>query len=263
MPHQKSSPLVPALRKLHRWERLSAADDEAVLALPYQLRTLRPHHNFVREQDTPRECCVLVEGYAIRHKSTGNGNRQIFSIHLPGDFVDLHNSLLRSADHSIEALTTAVGAFIPVEAIKELAFSHPNIGLAMWYETLVDASIFREWTLNVGRRDAITRTAHLLCEFAVRMFAAGLGKEFEFNLPMTQAELADAAGLTAIHLNRTLKVLREDRLITYDRRVVSILDFRRLAQVGDFDPRYLHLEGAGEGLSADRVPKVHEGKISQ
>jgi CRP-like cAMP-binding protein len=160
---------------------------------------------------------------------------------MPGDFVDLHNSLPRSADHSIEALTAATGAFIAIETIKEIAFSRPAVGQAMWYETLVDASIFREWTLNVGRRDALTRTAHMLCEFALRMEAAGLGDKLGFELPMTQAELADALGLTAIHLNRRLKVLREEKLIAYDKRAVRILDFPRLAQVGDFDPRYLHM----------------------
>ena len=231
----------PALRKLQLWETFSEADARALLDLPHQIRTLRAHQYFVREQERPRDCCVLLEGFAIRHKTTGNGDRQIFSIHMPGDFVDLHNSLLRSADHSIEALTIATGAFIPVEAIKELAFSRPLIGLAMWYETLVDASIFREWTLNVGRRDALTRTAHMLCEFAIRMEVAGLGDRNGFELPMTQAELADALGLTAIHLNRRLKVLREERLVAYDKRAVTILDFPRLAQVGDFDPRYLHL----------------------
>jgi CRP-like cAMP-binding protein len=221
---------------------LSASDAQAVLDLPHQVRTLRAHQYVVREQEKPRDCCVLLEGFAIRHKTTGNGDRQIFSIHMPGDFVDLHNSLLRSADHSIESLSVATGAFIPIEAIKELAFSRPLVGQAMWYDTLVDASIFREWTLNVGRRDALTRTAHMLCEFAIRMEAAGLGHKHGFELPMTQAELADALGLTAIHLNRRLKLLKEDLLIAYDKRAVTILDFARLAQVGDFDPRYLHMD---------------------
>jgi CRP-like cAMP-binding protein len=229
------------------WETFSEADSRAVLNLPHQVRSLRAHQYFVRELEKPRECCVLLEGFAIRHKTTGNGDRQIFSIHMPGDFVDLHNSLLRSADHSVEALTVASGAFIPVEAITELAFRRPPIGQAMWYETLVDASIFREWTLNVGRRDALTRTAHLLCEFAIRMEVAGLGHNYGFELPMTQVELADALGLTAIHLNRRLKLLREDQLIAYDKRAVRILDFPRLAQVGDFDPRYLHLGNVHPG----------------
>jgi CRP-like cAMP-binding protein len=238
--------LAPALRKLQLWELFSQADAAAVLGLPHQVRTFRAHQYIVREREKPRECCVLLKGFAIRHKTTGNGDRQIFSVHMPGDFVDLHNSLLRTADHSIEALTPVVGAFIPIEAVTKLAFSRPVVGQAMWYETLVASSIFREWTLNVGRRDALTRTAHMMCEFAVRMEAAGLGHRSGFELPMTQAELADALGLTAIHLNRRLKVLREEGLITYDKRAVCILDFPRLAQVGDFDPRYLHLGASGQ-----------------
>jgi CRP-like cAMP-binding protein len=234
--------LAPALRKLQLWAAFSDEDAAAILALPHNVRTLRAHQYIVREQEKPRECCVLLEGFAIRHKTTGNGDRQILSIHMPGDLVDLHNSLLRTADHSIEVLSPAVGAFIPIEAIKSLAYSRPTVGQAMWYETLVDASIFREWTLNVGRRDALTRTAHMLCEFAVRLEAAGLGHKLGFELPMTQSELADALGLTAIHLNRRLKVLRQENLLTYDKRSVEILDFERLAQVGDFDARYLHLE---------------------
>lgn len=233
--------LAPALRKLHQWESFGDADARALLDLPHQIRAVRAHHFFVREQEKPRHCCVLLEGYAIRHKTTGNGGRQIFSIHMPGDFIDLHNSLLRNADHSVEALTAATGAFIPVEAIKEIAFSRPAIGQAMWYETLVDASIFREWTLNIGRRDALTRTAHMLCEFAVRMEQAGIGDHNGYELPMTQAELADALALTAVHVNRTIKVLREEGLVEFDKRSVKIVDFPRLALMGDFDPRYLHL----------------------
>jgi CRP-like cAMP-binding protein len=243
-----NSALSPALRKLQLWEVFSQADAEALLGLPHQVRTLRAHQYFVREQEKPRHCCLLIDGYAIRHKTTGRGDRQIFSIHLPGDFIDLHNSLLRSADHSIEALTAATAAFIPVEAVKEIAFSRPAVGQAMWYETLVDGSIFREWTLNVGRRDAQTRTAHLLCEFSVRMQLAGLGDHNGYELPMTQSQLADALGLTAVHVNRTIKSLREGGLVEFDRRAVKILDFQGLARLGDFDSGYLHLpQGNDDG----------------
>ena len=111
----------------------------------------------------------------------------------------------------------------------------------MWYETLVDASIFREWTLNIGRRDALTRTSHMLCEFAVRMKAAGLGDRNAYQLPMTQTQLADALALTAVHVNRTIRTLREEGLVELDKRAVKIIDFQRLALIGEFDPRYLHL----------------------
>jgi CRP-like cAMP-binding protein len=131
---------------------------------------------------------------------------------------------------------------IPVEAVQEIAFKRPNVGKAMWYETLVDASIFREWTLNVGRRDALTRTAHLLCEFAVRLETAGLGEQCAYELPMTQEQLADALGLTSVHVNRTLQALAAQGLIERTKRSVKIGDWKRLAAVGDFDSNYLHLE---------------------
>lgn len=241
MSAQTKSALAPALRKLKLWETLSDSEAQALLDLPHQVRTLRAHQFFVREQEQPRHCCVLIDGFATRHKTTAKGDRQIFSIHLPGDFIDLHNSLLRTADHSVEAITAATGAFIPVEAIKEMAFARPAIGRAMWYETLVDASIFREWTLNIGRRDALTRTSHMLCELAVRMEAAGLADHNGYQLPMTQMQLADALALTAVHVNRTIRTLREDGLVEFGKRTVKIIDFPRLALLGDFDPRYLHL----------------------
>src|SRR5690606_8730294 len=138
------------------------------------------------EGDRPGNACVMLSGFSIRHKVAGNGGRQIFSIHMKGDLADLQNSLLGHADHNLQALTRVAAALIPVEAIQEIAFTRPAIGRAMWYETLVDASIFREWTLNVGRRDARTRTSHLLCEFALRLEVTGLGERCDYELPMTQ-----------------------------------------------------------------------------
>lgn len=133
-------------------------------------------------------------------------------------------------------------SFMPVKAIQKLAFDRPTVGRAMWYETLVDASIFREWTLNVGRRDSHTRTAHLLCEFALRLETAGLGEQCAYELPMTQEQLADALGLTNVHVNRTLKALSAQGLIERSKRSVKIRDWKRLAAVGDFDSNYLHLD---------------------
>jgi CRP-like cAMP-binding protein len=239
--------LTPMLNKLQLWNRLGEEDKTALLALPYSLRQLRAHEFIVRQEDKPKYSCLLLSGFAIRHKLAGNGARQIFSIHMKGDVVDLHNSLLRTADHNVQTLTAVEAAFIPVGAIKEIAFSRPAIGIAMWYETLVDASIFREWNLNVGRRDARTRTAHLLCEFAARLETAGLGQQTNYELPMTQEQLGDALGLTSVHVNRTLKMLGEEGIIERMKRSVRIADFEALARAGDFDPQYLHL---GEGVGS-------------
>jgi CRP-like cAMP-binding protein len=230
--------------KLQRWRPLSPGDYEAILALPHRVIELRPLEHIIREGDRPQHCCVILAGYAFRHKVAGSGGRQIFSIHMKGDLADLQNSLLGVADHNLQALNRAEAALIPIEAVQEIAFERPAVGRAMWYETLVDASIFREWILNVGRRDARTRTAHMLCEFAIRLEMAGLGERCNYELPMTQEQLADALGLTSVHTNRTLMSLGEDGIIARSQRAVRVEDWAQLQKVGDFDPAYLHLQGA-------------------
>lgn len=241
MSQSVTSTLLPLLRKLESWMLLDDEDRDAVLRLPSSVRVIEPHQHVVWEGEKSTHSCVLLSGYAYRHKVAGNGGRQILSLHMRGDVVDLQNSLLGVADHNVQALTRLEAAFIPVEAIRAVVRSHPQVGMAMWYETLVDGSIFREWTLNVGRRDARTRLAHLLCEFAVRLKAAGLGEQNEYILPMTQEQLADSTGLTAVHVNRSLKGLEADGLIKRTNRSVKIDDWQRLARAGDFHSGYLHL----------------------
>jgi CRP-like cAMP-binding protein len=250
MSNIEKSVLAPMVEKLNRWRPLSDEDQAALLALPYRLLQIRPHEYIVRDGDRPRGSCLMVSGFSFRQKLAGDGGRQIFSIHMKGDLADLQNSLLGTADHNLQALGHVEVAMIPVEAIQEIAFSRPAIGRAMWYDTLVDGSIFREWTLNVGRRDARTRTAHMLCEFALRLEVAGLGEKCDYELPMTQEQLADALGLTPVHTNRTLKGLGDDGLITRTKRAVRIDDWSRLAKAGDFDSAYLHLADPNKASSA-------------
>ena len=233
--------LAPMLRKLSRWSVLDKQDQQAILALPHETRTIGKGNYIVRDGDQPTRSCVLLSGFAYRHKLVGNGGRQILSVHMSGDVVDLQNSLLRIADHDVQALTEAVVAFIPAGAIRELAFSRPAVGMAMWYDTLVDGSVHREWTANVGRRDSRTRMAHLLCEFGVRLHDAGLGSLCSYEMPMTQEQLADCTGLTPVHVNRTLKSFDREGLTQRTLRSVAIDDWEALAKVGDFDTRYLHL----------------------
>lgn len=236
--------LQPMLDKFQLRLPLDAADQAAVLALPHMVRTLEANDYIVREDEHPTHSCLLLSGYAYRHKVAGSGGRQIFSIHMKGDVVDLHNAILRRADHNIQALTAIDVALIPVQAIRKIAAARPQVGLAMWYGTLVDAAIFREWTLNVGRRDGRTRTAHLLCELAIRLEVAGLGNASGYELPLTQDQMADALALTNVHISRMLKLLSETGLIERNRRSIRILDFPQLARIGDFDRRYLHLDRA-------------------
>jgi CRP-like cAMP-binding protein len=243
-----ASPLAPMLRKLEYSGPLSASDREAVLALPHTLKTIEPQGYIVREGDKATHSCLLRDGYVYRHKIVADGARQIFSIHMVGDMVDLQNSLLETADHNVQALTRSEVAFIPREAMMAIAFERPAIGMAMWFDTLVDGSIFREWIANVGRRNARTRLAHLLCEFSLRLEAAGLGKHDEYTLPMTQEQLADCTGLTAVHVNRTLRGLDSDGVINRTSRSVTVEDWKRLAAVGDFRSNYLHMREDQLGL---------------
>jgi CRP-like cAMP-binding protein len=206
------------------------------------LKRLERHGYLVREREKTVHSCLLVSGFAIRHKILGNGMRQIVAIHMRGDLVDLQNSFLGIADHSVQVLTDSEMALIPRGAVKELAFARPRVGLAMWFDTLVDGSIFREWIANVGRRDAYTRIAHLLCEFSLRLKVAGLGNATDYELPMTQEHLADCTGLTPVHVNRMLKLLDTQNLITRrNSRSITIGDWNKLADAGDFDSTYLHL----------------------
>lgn len=233
--------LRPLVRKLSNWVALDKDDEDAILALPYTPRQLAHSQYVVREGDVPTHTCLVVSGFAIRHKIVGDGGRQIINIHMAGDMADLQNSLLAVADHNVQALTPMTAAFIPRQAIMELAFTRPSVGRALWLETLVEGSISREWIANVGRRDARTRIAHLLCEFAMRLEAVGLGEQCNYQLPMTQEQIADTVGLTSVHVNRTLQNLDGEGLINRSKRSVVIADWKRLAESGDFNPTYLHL----------------------
>jgi CRP-like cAMP-binding protein len=237
-----SSTLEPLVSKLAYRVRLDAADRAAILALPFTAKMIERHHYVVREHDVATHSCLMLSGYSIRSKTVSSGNRQIVSVHMKGEMVDLQNSLLKRADHSVQMLASSRVALIPREAVLKLTMERPMVARAMWIDTLVDAAIFREWIANVGRRDARTRIAHLLCEFALRLKLAGIGEETCYELPMTQEQLGDATGLTSVHVNRTIKSLEADGLIERsDPRSIQIGDWRKLADVGDFDSNYLHL----------------------
>jgi CRP-like cAMP-binding protein len=237
--------LEPMLRKLRLWVRLDVTDEEALLNLPHEIVTIGKQRALIVEGDIVTHCWLLLSGYCARYKIVGNGGRQIVSIHMTGDLVDLQNALLGVADHGVQALTQCEMAKIPVEAIRRLTDTRPVIKDALWYDTLVDGSIFREWVANVGRRDSKTRIAHLLCEFALKLEAIHPGEQLDYVLPMTQEQLADATGLTPVHVNRVLQILAKEGLIErVTSKSVQIGDWKMLAAAGDFDRAYLHLDAA-------------------
>jgi CRP-like cAMP-binding protein len=231
--------LMPLVRKLQRLAHLSPADVEAVLALPHEVRTARHGAHLVRQGSKVERCSLLLSGWASRQRITLHGSRQILSIHISGDFVDLQSALLEVAQDDVQALSSAEIALVPRQAIVDLAFAHPAVGKLLWTDTLIDASIAREWTVNVGRRNARTRILHLLCELYERQRAAGLAVGDDFELPLTQEELGDATGLTAVHVNRTLQSLSQDGLFERAKRSVRITDLDTMQAQADFDPTYL------------------------
>lgn len=233
------------LRRLETRGALSEEDRAAVRGLPVQPRTVEPAAYLVREGEPPENCTFLLTGFAFRHKVTGDGERQIMSVHMRGEFLDLQNSFLQVADHNVQALTRCEVGMVGVAALRKLAAEHPRVGRAMWIETLIDAAIFREWIVNVGRRDSLSRISHLLCEFALRLEAAGLSQDRRYEMPMTQEQIADCTGLTPVHVNRVLKELGRMGLIERDKRAVSIVEWDRLQHIGDFNTRYLHLQEGG------------------
>jgi CRP-like cAMP-binding protein len=234
--------MVRMLRKIERRAHLTGADREALLNLPHRLQTFERSMYFVREGERPDRCCLIVSGFAVRQKVTVTGARQILSVHIPGDFVDLEAALLNVADHNVQTLTRCEVAVINRADVRELIGTRPQVAVALWTDTLIDSSIFREWVVNVGRRNARARIAHLLCEFAQRLEIAGLAEEYRYELPMTQEQLADATGLTPVHVNRTLQALARDGLIERSKRSVVIPGWEALRRVAGFSELYLHLD---------------------
>ena len=231
------------IRKLETIAELSPADREALSRLPLRIELIAENNDIVREGDSPSDCCLILDGFVARYKVLGEGQRQIFSFHIPGDIPDVHSLHLEIMDHSLGALTRCRVAYIPHSVMMDLIEKHPRLAWAFWRDTLIDAAVFREWLAGVGRRSAHQRIAHLFCEVYVRLRAVGLADELKFELPITQVELADALGLSSVHVNRVLQDLRKEGLIASTATSTQIRDWERLKAAGDFDPAYLHLRG--------------------
>jgi CRP-like cAMP-binding protein len=236
-----SAPLALLGAKLSSRVPLDDVDLAALQALPHQLRDLRPSAYIVREGEVPTSCAVLCRGFAYRQKLVEDGARQILAIQLPGDLLDLQHLYLDCADHSVQALTEVTVAVIPSEAMRAIAEARPAVAHALAVDMQVEASIGREWLLNLGRRDARSRIAHLLCEVAVRLEGLDLVPTYGYELPMTQEQLGDATGLTPVHVNRMLRALEEEGLIVRTKRAISFPDWSTLRGVAGFNPNYLHL----------------------
>lgn len=228
------------LAKLLSAGELPATDRALLLSLCADVRDLPARTTIFSEGDRLDHVHVMIEGWACRDQTLQEGDRQITAFMLPGDFCDTHITMLAEMDHVITTLTDSRVACVPKKAIVELT-DRPAISRAMWWASLVDEGILRAWIVNIARRKALERIAHLICELHARLANVGLTDEDGFELPLTQVELSAALGLTNIHVNRTLKKLWEDGLMQFRHGQIVITNMRALQTLAQFDPNYLHL----------------------
>lgn len=238
-----NSPLYSLVRKLERYHKLDQAERRAVEKLPIHVKEFRRGQDIVREGERCDFVVLIMEGFAFRYAITEAGKRQILAFCLPGDIPDLQSMALNNMDHALGTMRPCTVAEIPHKAIRDLFQDQPRLAEVLWRETLIDAAGFRKWLTSVGRRSAAACVAHLLCEFVTRMKAIGRSDGVTCEFPMTQTHLADAAGLSLVHVNRSLRTLREEGLVTVYTNSVTIHDWQGLKRIAEFDPGYLQLGG--------------------
>ncbi len=248
----------PWIMKMEQFTSFSEQDRQTLEALSgRRLRTYAPREDVIREGDHSPENHLIVSGFACRYKLLADGARQIMAFLVPGDLCDAEIFILKEMDHSICVLTQSVVAAIPGEAMRDLLVTRPGVALALWWGTLQDEGVLRARLVDIGRRDARQRIAHIIYEVLVRLRVVGATSDDCFDWPATQTDLADATGLTTVHVNRTLQRLRDDGLIALESgRRLRVLDRAGLREAAGFNPNYLHLDRATDpqgGPAADRV----------
>jgi CRP-like cAMP-binding protein len=247
MPASDAHAMNALIRKMENIATLSDEERQAILSLPVKTRLLPPRQDIVRDGDKPSQCCLLLSGWACRYRIVSEGKRQIFSFHVAGDIPDLQSLHIHTMDHSLATLTGAQVAFIPHESLRDLTARFPNLAASLWRDTLIDAAIFREWMVGMGRRSAYQQVAHLFCELYLKLQAVGLADSYRCPLPVTQIDLGDALGLSNVHVNRVLQEMRREKLITLRGSTLVIESWDELLRLSQFDPTYLHLEERAAG----------------
>jgi CRP-like cAMP-binding protein len=235
MLHQK---LIDRLRAV---TNLSEGDLNLLTDMPVTVKAFSDGAYILREGDRSSHCCLVLEGFLARHKIAGDRS-QILSFHVPGDIPDLQTLHLSLMDHDLTSVGRSTAAFISHDWLSRTLDRSLSLAHVFWRETLIDAAVYREWIANIGARDAMARIAHLICEIEARLAAVGLVNGNTFNVPFTQRNLADACGLSTVHVNRTLQELRTRGLIVWEGRSITILKRSDLGSVGDFQRNYLHLK---------------------
>ena len=230
----------PFLRKLERYVPLSADHRREIKALTEPVQHFQARQNIIQDGENPQVVNVVMNGWACRYKLLPDGRRQIIALFLPGDMCDPYVFLLGHRDHALGTLTPVTLARVPSQAIRDLTASGPALAEALWWQTLIAIDIQREWTVSLGRRNAVERLAHLFCEVAARLAEVGLSDLSTCELPLTQADLADALGLSTVHINRVMQELRSSGLVALRNKRLTIHDREGLMDLAMFDPVYLH-----------------------
>jgi CRP-like cAMP-binding protein len=228
------------VQKLSSLVDLSGDDVRVLESVTGRVRKYLPRQDLIREGDEPGPVFVVLDGWACRYKILPSGSRQIMAFLMPGDACDLHVNMLAEMDHGIQAITAATIATISRSEMQAIMQDHPAIARAMYTAQLIDEGIMRAWIVSMGRRSSVERVAHLMCELYLRARAIGLTKGPDFALPLSQVILADALGMTPVHINRVLRVLRTTGAMALRRGSLTILDPVRLVQIAGFDENYLH-----------------------
>jgi CRP-like cAMP-binding protein len=228
------------IRRLRISSGISEEDINEIEALPISVRHFPAETLVVRDGERATNCCLIADGFCARSKTIASGKRQMLSLHIPGEIPDLMSLFLRVMDHDLSTLTPATLGFISHETLQKLHRRRPVVAELFWRDTLIDAAMFREWIVNVGQRPAPARLVHVMIELRERLRIIGRIDGNNFEMPLTQEQIGDALGITAVHANRVIKQLREDGIVELHRGRVTVLDERRFLELADFDGRYLH-----------------------
>lgn len=232
----------PLVQRFRNFSVLTPDEEARLRALSNShVRTKAARRDLIRDGERPRVVYLILSGWAARHKTLEDGRRQLLQFLVPGDLCDVHNVVLSEMDHSIGAVTELRYVEISHSAIEELERDFPNLRRALWWHSMTAIAMQREWTTNIGQRSAFERLGHLFCELFLRLRAVNLTDGASCELPVTQTDLADATGLTSVHVNRTIQDLRQSGLIRLERRRLTISDMAALQRSALFSPEYLHL----------------------
>ncbi|MGU3663731.1 Crp/Fnr family transcriptional regulator [Methylobacterium sp. A49B] len=241
----------PLITKLEQFVRLSAKDREMLQTLTSEpIRRYEPRADIVCEGDAPQVMRLVMSGWAYRYKQLPDGRRQIVALLLPGDLCDHNVFVLSEMDHCLSALSAVTLVEIQPATFEAMLLVHPRVRPALHWEMLLNAAVQREWMLNLGRRVGVERLAHLFCEVFYRLRGVGLTHGTTCDMPLTQVDLADAIGMTPVHVNRVLQTLRRQKLIEVKGRRLTILDLAALERAALFNPNYLHRHRVGARFDA-------------